>query len=167
MAHSWDGVCVGGGGLWPRQVSRDAETRLTGTAWRPRWGGGGESAVCAASFLPLPMLADRGVVADRHSHPRLGADVSLAAPPPAPPARALSLHTPDVAPRLAGLLVECPVLGGIASLLPGLLLLRAAVSVTMKGLRFGFRGCCRSSGLGGLTLNQNGKVTVALSIYTV
>lgn len=78
-----------------------------------------------------------------------------------PPARVLSLHppprlSPDAVPRPAGLLVECPVLGGIASLLPRLLLLRAAVTLTMKGPRFGFQGCRCVSVRGGLS--QSGTV---------
>lgn len=45
--------------------------------------------MCAASFLPLPTLADRGVVADRHMPSRLGADVPLAAPLPLLPESSL------------------------------------------------------------------------------
>lgn len=124
---------------------------MTGTAWSRCWG---ESAVCAASFLPLPMLAGVGATV---GHP--------ICPPPAgvlPPHSLLSAPLTQPLDRPLGGM-SCP--GRHCITLSRLLLPRAGVTLTMKGLRFGFQGCCGVSVLGGMSQGCNGKVTIPPSIY--
>jgi hypothetical protein len=115
--------------------SRRQEAGLTATAWSLCWGG----ICCVCSLLPalpprpaLPILAGCGT---GQTHPCLGDRCVLAEG--GTPAWAFSLAPPPLASQ-----GECPVPGGIASLLSRLLLPIAGFVLTMKGLRFGFRSCC-------------------------
>lgn len=110
--------------------------------------------MCAASFLPLPMLAGVGATV---GHP--------ICPPPAgvlPPHSLLSAPLTQPLDRPLGGM-SCP--GRHCITLSRLLLPRAGVTLTMKGLRFGFQGCCGVSVLGGMSQDCNGKVTIPPSIY--
>ena len=150
-AQSWGGVYVGGQGHWPCQASGDAGAGLTGTAWSRCWGG----ICCVCSLLPAPPPAGRRWC---HRWP----------PYPPPPAGVLPPHTLLPAPLTQPLhrplgRMSCP--GRHCITLSRLLLPRAGVTLTMKGLRFGFQGCCGVSVLGGMSQGCNGKVTIPPSIY--